>query len=105
MNQDDPFSNIQFNRSTHSYSSIEEDNDILDSIPDDSIVVDDYKEYRFENLYFHNNIFYHYDGIQYRKLRINEDYRNHSKYVCARDEKNKLIRIYYAKFKRLYDLD
>ncbi len=105
MNQDDPFSNIQFNRSTHSYSEEEEYNNILDNIPDDSIVVDDYDDNRFENLYFHNNIFYHYDGITYRKLRINEDYRNHSKYVCARDEKNKLVRIYYAKFKRLYDLD
>lgn len=103
MNQDDPFSNIQFNRSTHSYSEEEEYNNILDNIPDDFIVVDD--DNRFENLYFHNNIFYHYDGITYRKLRINEDYRNHSKYVCARDEKNKLVRIYYAKFKRLYDLD
>ncbi len=106
---EDPFANIQFNQKHFSSSDDEYYNEnkskFVDNIPDDSIVVYDYYNYKFENLYFHNNVFYYYDGIQYRKLHINEDKRNHSKYVCAKDEKNKLIQIYYSKFKQLYNLD
>ena len=74
--------------------------EFVDELPDDTIVVEKYGKYSFENLYYCDNIFYFYNGIQYRKLHINEDKRNGSLFVYARDIDDKRRQIFYSKFKR-----
>ena len=76
----------------------------VDEIPDDSIVVNDYGKYKFENYYYCDNIFYFYNGVQYRKLHINE-FKNGSKYVNMYNTNNEKVQICYSKFKKIYDLD
>lgn len=71
----------------------------VDTIPDDSIVVDEYSNWKFENYYYYDNKFYFYNGIQYRILHINEDKRG-NKHVMVRDTNNKSRAIYYSKFKK-----
>ena len=75
----------------------------VDEIPDESIVVNDYNNHTFENYYFHNDIFYFYNGIQYRKLHINEEKKG-SLYVYMVDTKGKRVHVCYSKFKKLYGL-
>ena len=75
----------------------------VDEIPGDSIVVDEYGTNEFENYYFHDNIFYFYNGIQYRKLHVNER-RDGAKFVCLLNTNGKVITVFYSKFKRLHDL-
>jgi hypothetical protein len=75
----------------------------VDNISPDSIVVDHYNDHEFENLYFHDDIFYYFNGVQYRVLHINE-YRNGALAVRAQDTNNQSICIYYSRFKRQYDL-
>ena len=76
----------------------------VDEIPDDSIVVNEYGTNEFENYYFHNNIFYFYNGIQYRKLHVNERKRDGAKFVCLLNTNGKVITVFYSKFKRLHNL-
>lgn len=75
----------------------------VDEIPDESIVVDTYGAHKFENYYYHDNVFYFYNGIQYRKLHIIE-YKNGSKCVHMTDSNGENIGVYYNKFKKQYDL-
>ncbi len=75
----------------------------VDDIPDDAIVVDSYGVHKFENYYYHDNVFYFYNGIQYRKLHIIE-YKNGSKCVHMTDSNGENIGVYYNKFKKQYDL-
>jgi hypothetical protein len=44
----------------------------LDDIPDEALLVKDYGKYEFEDLYFYENVFYQFNGINFRKLLINE---------------------------------
>ena len=76
----------------------------LDDISDDAVVVDDYNNRQFENYYYYNDVFYFFNGIQYRRLKICEDKRNGALFVNTTDIENKLCRIYYAKFKQQHDL-
>ena len=82
----------------------------VDTIPGDSIVVDEYGTNEFENYYFHDNIFYFYNGIQYRKLHVNERKRDSqklkcgAKFVCLLNTNGKVITVFYSKFKRLHNL-
>lgn len=73
--------------------------EFVDDIPDDSIKVNDYGKYQFDDYYYCDNIFYFYNGIQYRKLHINE-FKNGSKYVNMFDTNGKHISVYYSKFKK-----
>jgi len=75
----------------------------VDEIPNDSIEVLDYNEHEFEDLYYYDNVFYWFNGIQYRKLRICYN-KNGYALVHARDVEGKLCQIYYSRFKRMYDL-
>ena len=71
----------------------------VDTIPDEAIKVDSYGNHTFDNYFFHDNIFYFYTGINYRKLHINEDkYGNKS--VKLIDEEGKGVSVYYSKFKK-----
>ncbi len=76
----------RFNRK-RTFSSLErkrinnDEVEFVDSIPDDAIVVNEYGTHHFEDYYYHANTFYFYNGIQYRKLHINELKCNGAKYV------------------------
>ena len=75
----------------------------VDEISNDAIVADEYGNQTFENYYFHDDIFYFFIGVQYRKLYINEK-KNDSLFVNMITEEGKKIHVYYNKFKRLHDL-
>ena len=75
----------------------------VDEIPNDSIEVLDYGEHEFEDLYYYDNCFYWFSGINYRKLHICYNKTGYA-LVHVRDVECKLVQIYYSKFKRMYDL-
>ena len=77
--------------------------DFLDEIPSEAIKVDEYNNNEFEGLYFHEDKFYQFNGIQYRKLLIRESATN-IKMVRAYDVNGIRRTIYYTKFKREYDI-
>ena len=76
----------------------------IDNISDEAIVADEYNGYQFTDYFFHNNFFYFFNGIQYRKLHINTDKRNGSLFVRMIDNDGKKVCVYYSKFKKLHDL-
>jgi hypothetical protein len=73
------------------------------NIPDEALVVIDYGEHEFEDLYFDENTFYKFNGMNYRKLHINEKKGGYL-WVYTMDVDHKNRSIYYSKFKRIYDL-
>ena len=56
--------------------------DPVKNIPDEAIVIDKYGDHQLENYYYYDDVFYFYNGIEYRKLHISET-RNGSKYVSV----------------------
>ena len=79
------------------------DYEYVNEISDESIVVNEYNNHQFNNYYFHDNISYFFNGIQYRKLYINER-RNGSLFVNLIDNDGKRVRVMYSKFKQQHDL-
>ena len=81
--------------------------EFFDEIPcennDDIIEVRDYKEYQFEDLYYCDDCFYFFNGLQYRRLHINYLKTGYA-YVHAIDVNGELRSIYYSKFKKLYNI-
>ena len=75
----------------------------VDSISDEAIVVDEYNGHDFTDYYFHDDVFYFYNGVQYRKLHINQ-MKNGGLYVHMQDNEGKQVNILYSKFKKLHDL-
>ena len=77
-----------------------------DEIPvedkDEIIEVDHYGDHEFEYLYYADNNFYHFNGIQYRKLNIYSS--RGSKIVKFTDKNGVRATIYINKFKELYEL-
>jgi len=73
--------------------------EFVDDISGESIVADSYGKYEFDDLYYHENTFYFYNGLQYRKLHINE-MKNGCKYINAYDTDSVRRKIFYSKFKR-----
>jgi hypothetical protein len=69
----------------------------------EAIHVTKYSGYEFANLYYHENLFYYWNGIQYRILHIYEQV-NGALVVTIRDVNGHGVTIYYSKFKREYDL-
>jgi len=90
----------QMNRSASRGGIVHE---FIDKLPDEAIVVLDYNEHEFEDLYYYNDYFYFYNGIQYRKLHIIYK-KNGSAVVNTKDIEGKQCQICYTRFKRLYDL-
>jgi hypothetical protein len=74
-----------------------------DDLPDEAIVLKDYGKNEFEDLYFHEDVFYKFNGINYRKLHICETKGGYLM-VCTRDINHKFTCISYSKFKKVYDL-
>ena len=80
--------------------------ELFDEIPadeDDIIEVRDYGNHEFENLYFADNYFYLYTGINYRRMHINFK-KTGSAFIQTYDTNNKLTSIAYTRFKKLYGL-
>jgi hypothetical protein len=77
--------------------------ELVDSIPEEAIVVDKYSKWSFEFLYFHEDKFYFYTGLNFRILRIQQA-RNGTYLVNTQDVGGKFRAICYNKFKREYGL-
>ena len=77
----------------------------VDDIDEDSIMLTDYGNHQFEEYYYDEKAdkFYFWNGIQYRELHINTDKYGLS-FINAVDVNKKRVKIYYGKFKRLYNL-
>ena len=75
----------------------------VNDIPADAIVVDEYNGNQFEDLYFHDNLFYKYNGINYT---VKPRYRNTLGmwYIFIADVSGTRRTINYPKFKREYGL-
>ena len=78
----------------------------VDEIPDDAIVVNKYNSHEFEFYYYSESTdkFYFYNGKQYKILYDNEKKGSGSLYVNMMNTNNKKIKIFYNKFKKLYDI-
>ena len=79
----------------------------FDEIPadeDDIIEVRDYGEHEFEDLYFADDYFYYYNGLNYKRLHINYNQRG-SAYVEVKDTEKRRVHILLSSFKRLYGLN
>ena len=97
---------VSFNENNQNKTShLGLDYEFVDEIPGDAIKVDSYGKYKFEDYFFINNTFYFHTGVEYRVLRINIRKDDGSKFVNAMSTNGKRIRIYYSKFKRLYNLE
>ena len=79
------------------------DQTFVDKLPEDAIVVESYGDWEFEWLYYHNNTFYVYNGINYV---VKPRFQTKSGGYCANmtDKSGTLRTIYYRKFKREYHL-
>ena len=82
--------------------------DYFDEIPcdntDDIIEVRDYGSHEFENLFYYDNYFYLWNGIQYRRLHINYK-KTGSAFIQTYDINERSCCIYYTKFKKLYNIE
>ena len=76
----------------------------VDKISDEAIVVDEYNGHQFNDYYFHNDVFYFFNGIQYRKLHINRNKSCDTLFVNMIDVDGNKRKISYSMFKRQYDL-
>ena len=75
----------------------------VDDLPNESIEVTHYGTHEFENLWFHGDEFYLWNGLQFRKLhRILNKVGTWM--VRTLDVNGERTFIYYTKFKREYDL-
>ncbi len=72
-------------------------------LPDDAIVVDTYDNFRFEFYYFYEDKFYHYNGINFDKLNINENFKG-DKFCVLWDVESNPIPVKFNKFKVEKDL-
>ena len=88
-------------RNRTSYNGIE--NEYVDEISDEAIVVDEYSGHQFNDYYYHDDVFYFFNGVQYRKLYINQ-MKNEYLYVNLKDVDGKKVKIMYSKFKKIHDL-
>ena len=79
----------------------------VDSIPEDSLVVDYYEtkteQHEFEGYYFHNGNFYYDNDCNYRVLNINEN-KTKCKYVRMMDKNNQSVSVVIARFLEQHDL-
>ena len=79
--------------------------DFVKTIPKEAIHVTNYNQHTFEeNEYFYyDNVFYFYNGIEYRIMYINEN-ESGNKYVKMFNDEGKYVKVYYSKFKCLYEI-
>lgn len=77
--------------------------EFVDKISDNAIVINEYGNNKFDDYYFYDNIFYFYNGINYKKLHINTDKKGY-KFVYMNNINNKKVQVFYSKFKKMYDI-
>ena len=76
----------------------------VDFDDEDMTQVNQYNEHEFEDYYYNdtNDKFYFDNGIKYRELHINYN-KNGLAYVHMVNTNNKRVKVYYNKFKKMYD--
>ena len=79
------------------------DQNFVEDISPDAIAVESYSRWEFEGLYFHDDVFYMYNGINYV---IKPRFQNKAGNYCiqATDSEGILRAISYIQFKKEYDL-
>ena len=87
-------------------SSYRKDFEYFDEINEDSIEVREYAGHQFEDYYYDDetDAFYFWNGLQFRKLNVCYT-KSGSALVWCRDIENKNVKIYYARFKKIYGFD
>lgn len=80
--------------------------ELINELPEDAFEFTEYSNHTFEDYYYSPSTdrFYRWTGIEYRILPICYKNNGNSAIVCGTDINSKGISIYYAKFKRQYDL-
>ena len=80
--------------------------DYADFDDEDMIQVNQYNEHEFEDYYYNPkmNRFFIDNGIKYRELYIIYDKDGYA-CVSMKDTNNKLVNVYYNKFKKIYDFN
>ena len=73
-------------------------------LPDDAIIVDSYGDWEFEDLYWSNDVFYKFNGIDYKIIKRQQKPCG-TYLVKARDIDSIQHCIYFPKFKREYGLE
>ena len=79
----------------------------IQTLPDDTLLVEHYSKWNFENLFFciNNDRFYIWNGINYRIIEPCLINNGMSYVIGATDTNNTRHLIYYTKFKKQYNLD
>jgi hypothetical protein len=75
----------------------------VDEISPEAIRVTHYNDHEFDDLYYYNDQFFYFNGIQYRVLHIIER-ANGNLHVNIMDTQHRFVSICYSVFKRMYDL-
>ena len=79
------------------------DQKFVENIPDDAIKVESFNGWNFEELYFHEDVFYVYNGINYNvKPKFQNTAGNFYVQLC--DTSSTRRKMYYIKFKNEFDL-
>lgn len=79
------------------------DQTFVDEIPEEAIKVDQCNGWNFEELYFHDDTFYVYNGINY-VVKPRHQSRDGYYFISVHDTSGKKRSIYYTTFKREYQL-
>ena len=79
------------------------DQTFVDKIPEEAIEVKSYADWSFDFLYFHDNTFYVYNGINY-VVKPRFQNKNGMYFITVCDDDGVQRSIYYSKFKREYHL-
>jgi hypothetical protein len=75
--------------------------EFVDTLPIDAIELTEYGPHQFENLYYHNGVFYLFTGINYRILQHLTYAYDQTVFVYAYDTTNTQTKIYVAKYRRM----
>lgn len=75
------------------------DQKFVETLSDEAIVVQEYNEWKFTDLYFYENKFYVYNGINY-VIKPDILHKSGQYSIRIRDNDGELRTIYYSKFKR-----
>ena len=78
----------------------------VDSVPNDTIEVNEFNGHEFEFYYYSRSedCFYYYNGLKYRKLHVCINKINHAAFVNMTDKNNFTVHVYINKFKREFDI-
>jgi hypothetical protein len=75
------------------------DQDHTDTLPDGAIAITNYNDSELEDVYYHNGIFYVFNGLGYNIKRIQTDGRNLMEFVQVTDREGKRVCIWMDVFR------